>query len=337
MNTSALIDNVCVERGRDGFLTIYWDSNDPRQPVSIYSGDSPEHIDYLHPIGTVSGKTEFVFPDDWPDSRRYFSVITETNQEVVTAERLVRLDGTLNFRDLGGYRTGSGKFVKWGMVFRSDALTKLTDKDHACLNRMGLKAVFDFRGQAEVERSPDLLPEDGSIAFFHLPVTSHTIDTVAALKRLKQGDAGWLTESFMREGYITNIEQYARTWGMVANYLAMPENRPLVFHCTAGKDRTGTFAALLLLLLGVPEETIIRDHGLSNFFLQDFLEAAFTYFEGIGVARETVHSYLTAPKDAIVALLDHVRNKYGSAETYFLEKAGVQPGAIDCLRRDLLE
>ena len=337
MNTNALIDNVCVERDQNDFLTIRWEPDDPNRLVSIYSGDSPEHIDYLHPIGKVSGKTEFTFADDRPDIRRYFSIIAESNQEIVTAERLVRLEGTLNFRDLGGYRTDSGKFVKWGMAFRSDALTKLTAKDHALLNHLELKAVFDFRGQAEVEQSPDRLPENGSIAFFHMPVTSHTIDTVSALKRLKKGDAGWLTESFMREGYLTNIDQYARTWGTVANYLAMPENRPLVFHCTAGKDRTGTFAALLLLLLGVPEETIIQDHGLSNFFLQDFLETAFAYFEGIGVAREKIGPYLTAPKDAIIALLDHVRNKYGSAETYFLEQAGIQPGTVDCLRRDLLE
>jgi protein-tyrosine phosphatase len=337
VNTDAPIKNVRVERDQNGFLSIRWDLNDPNQSVSIYSGDSPDHIDYRHPIGTVAGKEEFTFPDDRPDIRRYFSVMTGTNQEIVTAERLVRLDGTLNFRDLGGYRAGSGKFVKWGMVFRSDALTKLTARDHRRLARMELKAVFDFRGSAEVEQSPDRLPEDGSIAFFHLPVTSHAIDTVSALKRLKKGDAAWLTESFMREGYITNIDQYARTWGRIANYLAMPEYRPLVFHCTAGKDRTGTFAALLLLLLGVPEETIIRDHGLSNFFLQDFLEAAFAYFEEIGVERETIAPYLTAPQDAMIALLEHVRNRYGSAETYFLQEAGLLPGTIDCLRRDLLE
>ena len=188
-----------------------------------------------------------------------------------------------------------------------------------------------------MERSPDHLPDDGSVSCLHLPVSSHNFDTLAALERLQQGDAGWLTESFMRDGYITNIDQYAKTWGTVMNYLAVSENRPLVFHCTAGKDRTGACAAILLLLLGVPEATIVQDHGLSNVFLADFLEKLFVYFKTYGIERDQISPYLTAPKDAIIALLDHIRDQYGSAENYLITMGGVNSGTIRSLRRDLLE
>ncbi|RJP81678.1 MAG: tyrosine-protein phosphatase [Desulfobacteraceae bacterium] len=331
------IRHVGVDRDQDGFLKISWVSDHQDRTVSIYSGNTPDDIDYLNPIAKLKGKNEFACKDRAFDFRRYFSIISENGQRIISAERLVHLEGTLNFRDLGGYKTDTGKHVKWGKIFRSDSLSKLTQKDHFILNQMGLKTVFDFRGKAEMERSPDRLPRDGSIVFFHLPVSSHSFDTLSALERLKKGDTGWLTESFMRDGYITNIDQYAQTWGMVMNCLSIAENRPLVFHCTAGKDRTGTFAALLLLLLGVPEETIIHDHGISNFFLADFLEKLFAYFKTYGVEREKINPYLTAPKDAIIALLDHIRKKYGSAEEYFLRKAGLKSDTIQVLRKDLLE
>jgi protein-tyrosine phosphatase len=331
------ICNVCVERKDNSCLKITWNSEDPNQLITIYSGDSPDHIDYLNPIARVTYGNEFTVQDHTPDFRKYFSIISENNHEIVTAERLVHLEGTHNFRDLGGYKTQAGKYIKWGQIFRSDSLSKLTNRDQRLLTRLGLKTVCDFRSKAEMEWAPDKLPDDGSVAYLHLPVSSHNFDTLSALERLQKGDAEWLTESFMREGYITNIDQYAQTWGTVMNYLSLSENRPLVFHCTAGKDRTGTCAAILLLLLGVPEETIIQDHGLSNFFLANFLEKLFAYFKTYGIEREKIYPYLTAPKDAIISLLNHIRKKYGSSENYLIKMTGINPETIGCLRKDLLE
>jgi len=331
------ISNVCVERKDNSCLKIIWNSEGPNQVVTIYSGDSPDHIDYLNPIAGLTQGNEFTIQDHTPDIRKYFSIISNDSKEIIAAERLVLLEGTYNFRDLGGYKTQTGKCIKWGQIFRSDALSKLTNQDIRLLTRLGLKTVFDFRTKAEVERSPDNLPGDASAAYHHLPVSSHNFDTLSALERVQKGDTEWLTASFMRDGYITNIDQYAKTWGMVMNYLSLSENRPLVFHCTAGKDRTGACAAILLLLLGVPEETIIQDHGLSNLFLANFLEKLFAYFKTFGIERERISPYLTAPKDAMISLLHHIREKYGSSENYLLKMAGINPETIDCLRRDLLE
>ncbi len=331
------ICNVSVERKDNSCLKITWNVEDSNQVITIYSGDSPDHIDYLNPIARVTHGNDFTVQDHTPDSRKYFSIISDNSKEIITSERLVCMEGTHNFRDLGGYKTQSGKYVKWGQIFRSDALSKLTSRDQQLLTRLGLKTVCDFRSKAEVERSPDNLPGDDSIAYLHLPVSSHNFDTLSALERLQKGDTEWLTESFMREGYITNIDQYAQTWGKVLTCLSLSENRPLVFHCTAGKDRTGTCAAILLLLLGVPEETVILDHGLSNLFLANFLEKLFVYFKAFGIEREKISPYLTAPEDAIISLLNHIRKKYGSSEKYLIKMTGINPETINCLRRDLLE
>ncbi len=331
------ICNVSVERKDNSCLKIIWNSEDSNQVIAIYSGDSPDRIDYLNPIARITNGNEFTVQDHMPDFRKYFSIISDNNKEIITAERLVCLEGTHNFRDLGGYKTQTGKYVKWGQIFRSDALSKLTSRDQRLLTQLGLKTVCDFRSKAEMERAPDNLPGDGSVAYLHLPVSSHNFDTLSALERLQKGDTEWLTESFMREGYITNIDQYAQTWGKVMNCLSLSENRPLVFHCTAGKDRTGACAAILLLLLGVSEETIIQDHGLSNFFLANFVEKLFVYFKTFGIEREKIYPYLTAPEDAIISMLNHIQKKYGSSENYLIKMTGINPETIDCLRRDLLE
>ena len=331
------IDNVKVERFQGTRLKISWDMDGREETVSIFSGSLPDEIDYQNPLAVVKGESRVEISASHSNFRSYYSIVPENEQGAIAAERIVKLKGALNFRDLGGYKSADGRTVKWGKIFRSDGLARLTRKDHAILKKMGLKLVIDFRRESEVKKSPDNLPEENSFDYLHLPVSGTDFDTVTAMERLKKGDTGWLTESFMRDGYINNIDNYADAWGTVMKRLSDSENLPLVFHCTAGKDRTGACAALILLILGVPEETVILDHGLSNFYLADFLETIYAYLKEFGVEREKIYPYLTAPHDAIVALLDHIRNTYGSAENYLVTRADVSPEILDKLRVDFLE
>jgi protein-tyrosine phosphatase len=119
--------------------------------------------------------------------------------------------------------------------------------------------------------------------------------------------------------------------------LADPDQLALVFHCTGGKDRAGTCAALVLLALGVPEETVIRDHGLSNIFVADVLEKIYAQFESSGIDRNRISPYFTAPQYCIEALLDHIRAKYGSPADYLKSKAGVTEEMLEQIKRQLLE
>lgn len=251
-------------------------------------------------------------------------------------KRRIPLEGAVNFRDLGGYENGDGSCIRPGQVYRSDSLAKLTPQDLDRLRALGIQLVCDFRADAEIASAPDILPADGSIEYLHLPVVNSDFDTVAAMKRIREGDISWLTDTFMRDGYIRNIDDHPWTWAQVLERLAHADNRPLVFHCTAGKDRTGICAALLMRILGIPRKTIVADHQLSNRFFAETLVKINQYLESLGIDPEKLKPYLTAPLDAITAALDHLESKYGSAEAYLVGAAGMDPVVLEKLRRELL-
>jgi protein-tyrosine phosphatase len=272
-----------------------------------------------------------------PNVRHYFAVITDGGNRIITAERRVKLEGAFNFRDLGGYQAIDGRRTKWGRIYRSDSLTRLTAGDRDVLKQIGIRLVCDLRAPAEVKKRPDRLPDDGAIEYLNFPIVSGNFDTVTAHEKIKKGDIDWLTEDYMIKGYINNIEAYATTWAAVFEHIAAPASNPLVFHCTGGKDRAGVCAALILLSLGVSEETVIYDHSLSNEFLADILPKLYSYFSSFGIEKENLLPYLTAPRSAIIALLDHIRVTYGSAVDYLNNKAGVSQKKLDQLKQKLLE
>ncbi len=260
---------------------------------------------------------------------------TQSGPNELDEKRRIRLDGTVNFRDLGGYETVDGRCTKWGQVFRSDSLARLSVRDLEQLQVMGLKLVCDLRAPAEVHKAPDRLPEHG-VEYLQLPVVSSDFDTVTAMERLKQKDTSWLTPTFMIDAYRNNIEFYGRTWGTIVTRLAEADSRPLLFHCTAGKDRTGVCAALILSVLGVPEETIIADHAVSNHYFAETVVKINEYIRSLGVDPQLVAPYLSAPREAMVFVLEHIRKTYGSAAMYLQEKGAVVPEVIASLRETML-
>ena len=134
-----------------------------------------------------------------------------------------------------------------------------------------------------------------------------------------------------------NIDDFAPLWATFFNALVEPSNRPLVFHCTGGKDRAGVAAALILLVLGVPEETVIYDHGLSNLYIDAVLDGIYDRIRSMGVNPADISAYFTAPPKAITAVLKHLAGEYGSAASYLINKAGVDEKQLARLREDLLE
>jgi len=332
-----VISNLSVARISTDAVEISWIGGTNGLEVSIFVGDSPDSFDGGPPAVRVVRSTcaEILGLD--PEIRYYFRVVPEGGPGIITAERRVPLDGAVNFRDLGGYETLDGRQVKWGQIFRSDSLARLTGRDQAVLKRMGIRLACDFRTPAEVNVAPDRLPDDGSVKYLHLPIIQDDFDSVSALKRMKKGDIRWLTRDFMVNGYIKNIDDFADKWGMVINHLAESDSLPLVFHCTGGKDRAGTCAALILLALGVPEETVIYDHGLSNEFIAKWLKKIYDYMRAFGINPEKVAPYFTAPREGMVSLLDHIRRAYGSATNYLKTKGGVRDETLSRLKQALLE
>jgi len=329
------LSNLEVEKEGDSYK-IRWEASPQVSVVTIYTGTSPENIDHTTPLATVTGASSAAIDGLKPGVHYYFEAVPEGGRGMIAGQRRVNLKGSVNFRDLGGYETRDGQRIKWGHVFRADSLARLTDEDQACLSRLGLKLVCDFRSLNEVNIAPDKLPEEDSIKYLHLPIEGE-LDPVTAYNKIKNGDLDWLTEEFMINDYINNIEKFGPTWGVVIKRLAENENRPLFWHCTGGKDRTGQCAALVLLALGVPEETVIYDHGLSNVYIADLLAKVYERFEAMGIDPEKVIPWFTAPQYLITGLLDHLRRTYGSIEEYIQTKTGVGDETIALLREELLE
>jgi protein-tyrosine phosphatase len=247
------------------------------------------------------------------------------------------LSGAVNFRDLGGYWTSNNRQVKRGLVFRSDHLSRLTPEDQQILEHLQFKVVCDLRTTQEQQRHPDLLPQDGSIHLLLLPVQAGTFDPALAMKRLRSGERDWLSLDFFIRLYQQYLDDFGPIWGKIFRLIAAPANLPLVFHCTGGKDRTGICAALLLLTLGVEKENIFLDHDRSNACNAERLQSIYAQFADLGIGPEQAAPYLQAPVEPLAAMLEHLKNTYGTVDNYLLTKAGLDETTLAVLRSNLLE
>lgn len=175
--------------------------------------------------------------------------------------RVLPLQGGRNFRDLGGYRSADGRTVKWGLLYRSGQMHDLTPSDYAYLQNLGIRTVCDFRDTRERTTEPTLWPAG------HSPkVRSDDYALDMSSLKLPGDPSTWTHEQVvaaMTATYPKLLDQFRGQYRrMFAELLA--GDVPLAFHCTAGKDRTGVAAALLLTALGIPRATIIDDYLLSN-------------------------------------------------------------------------
>lgn len=251
--------------------------------------------------------------------------------------RRLNLDGTANFRDLGGHLVCGKQQMRRGLVYRSDHLSRLTDKDHSVLLDLGLKTICDLRSDRERQRSPDRLPATGAIRYLFLPVEDRKFDPATALERLKNGDRKWLSLDFVIGMYRRYLDDYGLVWGKILTLAAADSNLPLVFHCTGGKDRTGICAALLLLLLGVDEDTVLADHQLSTVYNADRVQPLFDKLASLGVEPEMAVPYLQAPAEPLAALLEYLKTSYGTVEDYLLKHAHMKRSTLSSLKTLLLQ
>lgn len=337
LETTAPISDVSADRNSKGELIISWQSKRKQLPISVYHGTTPETIQSKVPIKITKDPAAVIRSQLDPTVPHYFKILFEGNNAITVGERRLPLQETVNTRDLGGYETTDGRRVKWGKVFRSDHLARLTDKDIAFLQRLKIQSVCDFRTLVEVRNRPDRFPAGDSGSYVHLPVNHLQFEPGLLFEKLKNGDADWLTPEFLIEGYLLNVDQFASTWGEVFKRLADPAHLPLIFHCTGGKDRAGACAALILLALGVPEKTVISDYGLSNIYIADVVNQIYDQFDIDAQYRKKISPYFSAPQYCIEAMISHLNEKYGSAIAYLASRAGVTEEMLQTIKSQLLE
>ena len=247
--------------------------------------------------------------------------------------RHVSFEGCFNFRDLGGYRTADGRWVRWQSLYRSDSLHRLSASDVETFGAMGLRTVIDLRSGTELD-DHGRAPEHPERAWHHLPM----LDNVKLAPPEPTAEPPEPAEPLAPgQGYLFIAERFGPSIASVFELLASADSYPAVFHCTAGKDRTGLVAALILDVLGVPEPTIAEDYALTELarerttaWIQVHEPDYAAYLEQIPV------EFRRATPEKIVAFLERLREKYGTVDE-FLASVGVKPAQFDTLRDLLLE
>ena len=248
----------------------------------------------------------------------------------VDPERLIPFQRVGNFRDLGGYPSQFGGAVRWGRVYRSAALHEMTRDDRRRFDQLGIVAVFDLRSPLEYEEHPDPMPATS------VPVLGRFMSRNGPpdLSSVIDHDHG---VAFMTQLCMNMLDHAGAEIGSVLRALADPGQLPAVFHCTAGKDRTGIVAALLLEVLGVARDTVLDDFQLTERCRgQREGTVAFRRMVGFGMPPEAVAGALGAPRQMMGDVLDALDARYGGADRYLVDHAGLTPTLIDDLRAGLL-
>jgi protein tyrosine/serine phosphatase len=239
-------------------------------------------------------------------------------------DRHVPFDAVFNFRDLGGYATESGSTVRWRTVFRADGIHRLTIDDLAPL---GVRTVLDLRTPSELEERGRFTHD--SVGYHHLPILETTWGPDALTH---ETDA----VEFLADRYIEMLVSGRDAIARALHILAVPDALPLVFHCAAGKDRTGVVAALLLSVLGVADDEIADDYSLSRLGMVRFQEWLKVEYPNYATAMEgQPKQFLESPAAAMHLFLERLRAEYGSVDAY-VAGLGVDDTTLDAVRANLL-
>lgn len=249
------------------------------------------------------------------------------------ADRVVPFGTCFNFRDLGGYQTEGGARVRWKTLFRADTLHRLDGADLDAFHRLGLRTVIDLRSQHELDDHGQLRPraDGGGSAVHHLPM----IDEVGGPSRpIAEPPPVRLTAG---EAYVSMADLGRQAIGRAVTLLARSDGVPAVFHCTAGKDRTGILAAVVLAALGVSDDDIVHDYMLTaecrtarDAYLQVHDPDYYAFVQSLPAAIREMDA------ESIPTMLRWIRDEHGSV-TEYLRAGGVDQVTLTALQANLLE
>jgi protein-tyrosine phosphatase len=313
-------------------LVVRWEGD---RPVAVHVSRSPTDQGARRHEPTPGGV--LVLDDLDPAVRYYVHLVRAGEDTVVVAERRVPLEGARNFRDLGGYVGADGRRVRWGAVYRSDHLGDLTDADRRQLDRLGIRTIVDFQGAHERD-DPAVPPSvPAGIRRVEHPLIDGPADGVTFYQRVMDRTLTSFAVEDLTAFYEATLEWSAATFGAVLALLSDPTHLAAVFHCRAGKDRTGLTAALLLGALGVAEEEILDDYELTNRYRSgNRVEVLRPELAAEGLDIDDFLPLFVAPRRALADTLAGLRARHGSIEGYLTGPAGLGAEDLARLRTRLL-
>lgn len=270
----------------------------------LYAGPDVEHIDFSAPL--LQGEYGGIYALDVPDSvRSYFQLVTEKGRALL-AENHLPMEGGYNFRDLGGIKTTDNRYIKWGKLIRSDDMHHLTDADLTYLASLPVTTVVDFRSNDEIKVAPDRLPSTVKASYAYSMTPGNLSDFSTIFELLSTGVDTLMQQ--MNVELVTDtaaIKRYHDFFALLQN----EENIPLLYHCSAGKDRTGMGTALILFALGVDEETILSNYLQSNVYLADKYAQYINEYPQLKPLFEVKREFIEAG-------INQIKADYGTVENY---------------------
>ncbi|UQZ33401.1 protein-tyrosine-phosphatase [Paenibacillus sp. PK3_47] len=235
--------------------------------------------------------------------------------------RLLQLEGAYNVRDIGGYGTADGLVVQRGRLFRADGLHRLTEGDQQSLLGRGIRTVIDLRHGDELLQKRNVFADSGDVAYYNVSLINPATTMAANIRSL--GDM-----------YKNMLDECGPQLSRVFELIAQAEGTGVLFHCAAGKDRTGVVAALLLDLAGVPVPNIAADYAETETNLLPLMEEFRAEMPEI-MQGGIYEAFLGSAPENMELMLDHLHRVYGGAEDYLLS-VGISGAQIEALKRMLL-
>jgi len=315
-----------LSRSDAGQLTLSWTNVPAPSAIAVSSDPSDFDAASFMPVA-VQGQSVAIPADGTPSGSEY-----------TVAERLLPLEGGKNFRDLGGYETADGRRVRWGRLYRSGVMTGLTDNDYRYLSGLGIGVVCDFR--ASSERGAE--PTDWRAGTVETLDWDYEIDTAVFAEAFAGGMSEANSAAAFAGFYRVMPTEFA---GRFAALFRSLETGPqaTTFHCSAGKDRTGVAAALILKALGVPREVVLADYALSDTFVDYMadIEASRASVDAddpaafwVNLPDEVLAPFMRSDPAYLAAALDQIEADHGSVEAYL---TGVLGADLERLRALYLE
>lgn len=249
--------------------------------------------------------------------------------DISDPRRLIPLDAVHNFRDMGGFPTADGRTTRWRMLFRADALYRLQGADVEAVRPLGLHTVLDLRTFEELELRGRFPVDEHPVDFHHVPLMDSTwvhpedgIDDPVA---------------FLAWAYNDMLTKVPERFAQAIEHLGAPDALPAVFHCAAGKDRTGVLAMLVLGALGVPADYLAADYGLTVEGVQRMRAWAQRESPELWMRlADTPSAFMDALPEAMLRVIDGIVEAHGSVREYVLH-LGVQKATLARLEAALLE
>lgn len=242
-------------------------------------------------------------------------------------DRLKPIPGFQNLRCLGGYANEQGQITRWDHSFRSDWQPEVSQASVQLLHDLGIKHVIDLRSDAEVSKSPNAIAECGNVAYHHYSLLPD-LDPDTFYVQLEDRD------DLLATLYIGMVEDAQDKIANVMRILSEAADDAVLFHCSAGKDRTGVIAALLLGIAGISHEHIVRDYTQSHTNIIEMVN---------NKLAEVPHDLPQDKRNALMTLfrsdainmnklLDHIDTRYGSV-TQYLSHIGLRDIEMAQLRQ----